>query len=660
MEPKARIKYLSQLIKKLNNEYYVKNNSLVTDEVFDAYLRELINLEKEFPELVLANSPTQKVGGTRANGFEKIIHNKPMLSLSNAFSEEEVIEFIEKINKNGKITNFVCEPKIDGLAVSLYYHQGQLVKAATRGDGITGEDVTENVKMIKSIPKMIKYDDDLEVRGEIYMSRSAFNQINIMRKKTGEKLFQNPRNAASGSLRQLNPKVVAERQLDMFAYTFVDANQKGFNSHYDSLMMLKKLGFVINPLVVKVQSVNEVLKKIENLSNQRKQLNYDIDGMVIKVDYFEQQLLLGTTSKYPKWAIAYKFPAEEVITQLKDIILTVGRTGQITPNAVLEPVLVAGSIVGRATLHNEDYIQNKDIRINDWVVIRKAGDVIPEVVSVKKELRKNTKIFTMPSKCPICNQPIKRIEGKADYFCVNSNCDKKYIGALAHFASRDAMNIEGFGERICEYLYNEGYLHRVDDIYRLSKHYHKLINETGFGEKSVNNLLQSIENSKNRSLANLLYALGIKNVGIKTAKDLAKYYKNMEKFLMTSQTELEEIPEIGRIIAKNIMDYISNAENIKLINNLYDLGINMVYQEINIDKKSPFYDKKIVITGSLTAYTRSQLKQLLEERGALVSDAISSQTDILICGENAGSKLIKAQNWGIKIMNEDELKELLA
>lgn len=660
MKPEDRIKYLSDLVEKLNHEYYVNNNSLVADEVFDAYLKELISLEKAYPNLKSPNSPTQKVGGLKAKEFKKINHQSPMLSLSNAFTEIEVKDFITKVMQKEKIDDFVCEPKIDGLAVSLFYQQGKLVKAATRGDGITGEDVTENIKMIKSIPVTIPYLKNLEVRGEVYMRRSVFNRLNQIRKEKGEKIFQNPRNAAAGSLRQLDPKIVLERELDMFIYTLVDAIQHDINSHYDSLMKLKEWGFAVNPLIVKVKNDVETINFIEKLGAERKQLDYDIDGAVIKVDNFKMQLLIGSTSKYPKWAIAYKFPAEEVVTRLLNIILTVGRTGQITPNAVLEPVLVAGSVVSRATLHNEDYIKGKDIRINDFVIIRKAGDVIPEVVAVKKELRDKVTEFKMPATCPICKQPIKRKKDQADYFCVNPDCDKKYIGALVHFASRDAMNIDGLGEQICEYLYNEGYLLCVDDIYKLKNHYQQLIHLTGFGEKSINNLLNAIEVSKDRSLANLLYGLGIKNVGIKTAKDLAKYFKTMDNLLITNQEELESIPEIGNIIANNILEYINNKENIKLIKNLQKLNINMQYEGITINSESPFYQKKVVITGTLTSYKRSQLKDILEANGALVNDAVSSQTDILICGLDAGSKLEKAQQLGIYIMDETELNKLLS
>jgi len=660
MKPEDRIKYLRDLVEKLNHEYYVNNNSLVADEVFDAYLKELISLEKAYPNLKSPNSPTQKVGGLKAKEFKKINHQSPMLSLSNAFTEMEVKDFVTKVMQKEKNDGFVCEPKIDGLAVSLFYQQGKLVKAATRGDGITGEDVTENVKMIKSIPVTIPYLKDLEVRGEVYMRRSVFNYLNHTRKEKGEKIFQNPRNAAAGSLRQLDPKIVLDRKLDMFIYTLVDSVQHGINSHYDSLMKLKEWGFAVNPLIVKVKNDVEIIDFIKKLGTERKQLDYDIDGAVIKVDDFKMQLLIGSTSKYPKWAIAYKFPAEEVVTRLLNIILTVGRTGQITPNAVLEPVLVAGSVVSRATLHNEDYIKGKDIRINDFVIIRKAGDVIPEVVAVKNELRDKVTEFKMPATCPICKQPIKRKINQADYFCVNPDCDKKYIGALVHFASRDAMNIDGLGEQICEYLYNEGYLLRVDDIYKLKNHYQQLIHLTGFGEKSINNLLNAIEVSKDRSLANLLYGLGIKNVGIKTAKDLAKYFKTMENLLITNQGELESIPEIGNIIANNILEYINNKENIKLIKNLQKLNINMQYEGITINPESPFYQKKVVITGTLTSYKRSQLKDVLEANGALVNDAVSSQTDILICGLNAGSKLEKAQQLGIYIMDETELNKLLS
>ena len=647
-----RMNEIIDIINKANYEYYALDNPTITDQEYDRYMQELIKIEKEHPDWVKEDSPTKRVGGEVISQFKKIIHEKPMLSLSNVFNEDEIRQFDERIKKEVN-PNYVCELKIDGLSVSLLYKKGKLVRGATRGDGVAGEDITHNVKTIKSIPLVINKPIDVEVRGEIYMSKKSFNELNQKRAMNNEELLANPRNAAAGSVRQLDSKIAASRKLDCFIYHLPNPNDYGIKTHYEALQFMKDLGFVVNPNIELVKNIDEVLKYIDKWTINRDNLPYEIDGIVIKTNDFKQQELLGFTSKYPKWATAYKFPALEVLTKLKDIKFTVGRTGQVTPNAILEPVRLMGSTISRATLHNEDYVLAKHIKIGDIVSIRKAGDVIPEVVEVKKERRNGTEIdFKMIDNCPICNS--KLIKKDSAYYCVNDDCDKKKIENLIHFVSRDAMYIEGFGESIVEDFYNMGYLKSIVDFYELKQYKEKLMELEGFGSKSINNLLQSIEKSKQNSLERLLFGLGIRYVGSKTAKILAKKYLNIDNLMQASYDDLMNVKDVGEAIAKSVVEYFEN--NKQLIINLKEHNINMSYLgKINVNEN--FIGKTFVLTGTLSTITRNDAKNKIEELGGNVSGSVSKKTDFVIVGENPGSKYDNAVKLGITIWNEQEFLE---
>lgn len=644
-----RMNEIIDLLNKANYEYYILDNPTLTDQEYDRYMQELIKIESSHPEWVRDDSPTRRVGNEVISEFKKIVHEKPMLSLSNVFNEDEIRNFDEKIKKEVN-PNYVCELKIDGLSVSLLYKDGKLVRGATRGDGITGEDITHNVKTIKTIPLTLPKPIDIEVRGEIYMSKKSFNQLNEIRKANGEELLANPRNAAAGSVRQLDSKIAASRNLSCFIYHLPNPEDFGIKTHYESLQFMKGLGFDVNPNIELVKNIDEVLKYISKWTEKRDLLPYEIDGIVIKINDFEQQKILGFTSKYPKWATAYKFPALEVLTKLKDIVFTVGRTGQVTPNAVLEPVRLMGSVISRATLHNEDYVLTKHIKIGDIVAIRKAGDVIPEVVSVKKERRTGfEQNFKMITTCPICGSQL--IKKDSSYYCTNDDCDKKKIETLIHFVSRDAMYIDGFGDRIIEDFYNMGYLNSIIDFYELYKHKEELMELEGFGSKSINNLLASIEDSKNNSLERLLFGLGIRYVGSKTAKILARYYGNIDNLMMATYEELLSIKDIGEAIAQSVVDYF--ASNKQIISSLKEHGINMNYLG-KITVNDNFNKKTFVLTGTLLNITRNEAKEKIEELGGNVSGSVSKKTDVVIVGKNPGSKYSDALKLGITIWNEDE------
>ena len=647
-----RMNELIELIKKANYEYYVNDNPSITDQEYDRYMQELIKIEQLHPEWIKDDSPTKRVGGEVVSEFKKIVHEKPMLSLSNVFNEDDVRQFDERIKK--EVTpNYVCELKIDGLSVSLLYKNGKLIRGATRGDGVTGEDITHNVKTIKSIPLVINKPIDIEVRGEIYMSKKSFNDLNKKRAINNETLLANPRNAAAGSVRQLDSKVAASRNLDCFIYHLPNPEDYNIKTHHEALNFMKSLGFTVNPNIELVKNIDEVLKYIDKWTKKRDELPYEIDGIVIKTNDIKQQQILGFTSKYPKWATAYKFPALEVLTKLKDIKFTVGRTGQVTPNAVLEPVRLMGSIISRATLHNEDYVLAKHIKIGDIVSIRKAGDVIPEVVEVKNDRRNGTEIpFKMIHNCPMCNS--KLVKKDSAYYCINENCDRKNIENLIHFVSRDAMYIEGFGDNIVEDFYNMGYLKSVVDFYELKKYKEELMELEGFGNKSINNLLSNIEKSKENSLERLLFGLGIRYVGAKTAKILAKKYKNIEDLINAKYEDLLEIKDVGERIAQSVIDYFEN--NLNLINNLKLHGINMKY--LGKENVNDFFlDKTFVLTGTLSTITRSDAKLKIEELGGNVSGSVSKKTDYVIVGENPGSKYNEALKLGITIWHEKEFLE---
>ncbi len=644
-----RMNEIIDILNKANYEYYVLDNPTITDQEYDRYMQELIRIEENHPEWIRDDSPTKRVGGEVISEFKKIVHEKPMLSLSNVFNEDEVRLFDEKIRKEVN-PNYVCELKIDGLSVSLLYKKGKLVRGATRGDGVTGEDITHNVKTIKSVPLVINKPIDIEVRGEIYMSKKSFNALNKKRAMNNEVLLANPRNAAAGSVRQLDSKVAASRNLDCFIYNLPNPADYGIKTHYESLQFMKDLGFVINPNIELVSNIDDVLKYIDKWTLNREKLPYEIDGIVIKTNDFKQQELLGFTSKYPKWATAYKFPALEVLTKLKDIKFTVGRTGQVTPNAVLEPVRLMGSIISRATLHNEDYVLSKHIKIGDIVSIRKAGDVIPEVVEVKKERRNGSEIdFKMIHNCPICNS--KLVKKDSSYYCVNDKCDKKKIENLIHFVSRDAMYIEGFGDNIVEDFYNMGYLKSVVDFYELKNYKEELMELEGFGNKSINNLLSNIEKSKSNSLERLLFGLGIRYVGSKTAKILAKNYLNIDALMQASYDDLIKVKDIGDVIAKSVVEYFKN--NFQLIEELKKHNINMSYLG-KIDVNENFVGKNFVLTGTLSSITRNEAKSKIEELGGNVNGSVSKKTDYVIVGENPGSKYDDAVNLGINIWTEED------
>ena len=651
---------LIDIINEADYNYHTLDNPTITDQEYDKYLRELFEIEEAHPDWIEENSPTQHAGGKIIEGFEKVNHKIPMMSLSDVFSESELITFDERIRKEGINPEYMCELKIDGLSVSLLYEKGKLVRAATRGDGVTGEDITHNVKTIKTVPLKLKEPVDIEVRGEIFMHKKTLEDLNRVRQENGMPLLQNCRNAAAGSIRQLDSKVAAKRKLDTFIYHLPDPEDYGLTTHEDAINYMKKLGFKTNPNNRLVNNINEVIEFIEEKGKERKDLSYDIDGVVIKVNSISDQKKLGYTAKYPKWATAYKFPAEEVLTKLTDIIFTVGRTGQITPNAVLEPVIVAGSTISRATLHNEDYVVEKDLKIGDIVSIRKAGDVIPEVVERKIERRTGKeKDFVMIKNCPMCNTPLVKKGDQVDYFCPNEKCPARKVEGLIHFTSRDAMNITGLGDRIMEDFYNFHFIGNIADIYSLKEHKEDLIRLEGYGEKSINNLLDSIEESKKNSLERLIFALGIPHVGAKTAKILAIHYETMDRFKNASVEELTSIPDIGETIAKSIKDYFDNDHNSAIVEELKEIGLNMEYTGPKVEKDENFSNKTFVLTGSLEIFTREEAEELIENFGGKTSSSVSKKTSVVIVGANPGSKFKKAQELGIEIWTEKEFSEKL-
>ena len=654
---KLRMDELIDIINKASLEYYVNDSPSISDQEYDDFYSELLRLEEKYPELKRLDSPTHRVGGEALNSFSKVTHEKPMLSFDDIFNEDEVVLFDERIRKTCSNPSYTLEPKMDGLSGSLIYKEGILQRAATRGDGVIGEDITTNVKTIKSVPLTLKKPIDIEVRGEIFMSKKSFENCNKEREKNGEKLFANPRNAAAGSVRQLDSKITAKRNLDFMAYFIPNPEDYGIKTQKESIAFLSKLGFMTNKkLNGLANNPNGIITYIEDLSAKRESLPYEIDGVVLKVNSLADEAKLGTTQRVPRWGIAYKFPALEVLTTLRNIKFTVGRTGKITPNALFDPVHVAGSVVSKATLHNEDYCLEKDVRIGDIVSIRKAGDVIPEVVEVKKERRKGDELpFQMIKTCPMCNTLL--IKKDAMHFCPNDNCDSRKIEGLIHFASRDAMNIDGLGERIVEDFYNLGFIKSIPDLYKLENHKEDLIELEGFGEKSINNLLDSIENSKSNSLEKLLFALGIRHVGKKTAKILAKCYKNINNLINASEEELSNISDIGGIIAKSVRTYFSDSNNLKMIDELKELGINFNYISTMQDNKLD--GNTYVLTGTLEKYKRDELTVILENLGAKVTSSVTKKTTGVIVGDKPGSKYDKAIKLGISIIKEEDLESLI-
>lgn len=653
----SRMAYLIDVLNKANVEYYVNDNPTLSDNEYDSLMDELIKLEEKYPQLKQSNSPTTKVGNEVIAAFNKVTHPTPMFSLADVFNEDEVRDFDAKVRKEVSNPEYVCELKMDGLAVSLIYKDGKFVSAATRGNGVIGEDITHNVRTIKKLPLTLHKKVDLEVRGEIYMNKKVFNELNEKRKQENLNLFQNPRNAAAGSIRQLDSSITKERQLDIVLYHLPNTTLK---KHSETIELLKECGLPTNPNNKICKNIDEIMDYIHYWTKHRPELPYEIDGIVIKVNDLAMQKTLGYTVKYPKWAVAYKFPAETVITRLDDIVCTVGRTGQITPNAVLEPIKVAGSTIRRATLHNYQYISDKDLRIGDYVYLHKAGDVIPEVVGPVKERRVNElESYVMIDKCPICGAKLEESASKIDLYCPNEHCPARKVNSLIHFISRGCMNIDGLGESIVEDFYNMGIIKDITDIYKLKDKKEELIELEGFGSKSVSNLLISIENSKNNSLENLLNGLGINGIGAKTAKILAKRYETMDNLMNASSEELEQIKDIGSTLSNNISNYFDNPKNRILIHELKDIGINMEYKGEKIIQDEAFTNKKFVLTGTISFLSRDELKKIIEDRGGEVSGSVSKKTDVVIAGENPGSKYDKAKSLNIPIWDEVSLRNYL-
>lgn len=654
---KERYDELIKLIEKANYDYYTLDNPTVTDREYDNWMSELLDIEERHPEIKRKDSPSEKIGGEVISEFKKVEHKIGMFSISDVFNDSEIVAFDERIRKEFPNPSYVCELKIDGLAVSLQYEKGILKRAATRGNGLVGEDITHNVKTIGTIPLRLNKPVDIEVRGEIYMPLKAFNELNEKRLKNGEPIFQNPRNAAAGSIRQLDSSVAKSRKLDAFLYHVPETDKK---THYEALMELKELGFIVNPNIRLVKNIDEILDYINEWTARRGELPYDIDGIVIKVNDIHMQRELGFTAKYPRWVIAYKFPAEDVKTRLTDIVCTVGRTGQITPNAVFDPVKVMGSTIRRATLHNGDYIKEKNLKIGDNIFVHKAGDVIPEVVGPCLEDRTgNEREFVMPDKCPICGASLVLTDSGIDLKCPNDLCPARNIESLIHFCDRKAMNIEGLGERIIEDFYNMKFITSIIDIYNIKDRKEELIELEGFGDKSVNKLLDNIEKSKENSLEKLLFAIGISGIGEKNAKILAKKFMNIDNLMNASLEDLTNISDVGPILANSIYNFFRNEDNIKLINDLKNIGMNMNYLGAQIKENEELLNKRIVVTGTLKKYTRDEIQNLIELNGGLWSTSVTKKTYAVIVGENPGSKYDKAKELNIPIWTEEDFDKVI-
>ncbi|HPT62017.1 MAG TPA: NAD-dependent DNA ligase LigA [Bacillota bacterium] len=662
MEKKAaqlKIEKLRELINYHNYRYYVLDDPEVSDAEYDSLMKELEALEREYPDLITPDSPTQRVGGAVLSGFQVVTHAIPLLSLANAYSQEELDSFDRRVRELlSSPPRYTAELKIDGLAISLLYRDGVFIRGATRGDGQTGEDITNNLRTIRSIPLKLREPlaGDLEVRGECYMDKRAFEQLNKAQEEKGEKLFANPRNAAAGSLRQLDPKVTSERQLNVFLYGLGYSDALPPDSHYEMLQWLSSLGFRTNPETQVFDSIDGVKEFIQYWHEKRESLPYDIDGIVVKVDSRVQQELLGTTAKSPRWAVAYKFPAMQKTTKVEDIIVQVGRTGAVTPLAILEPVFIAGSTVSRASLHNEDYVKEKDIRIGDTVVIQKAGDIIPEVVRSVPELRDGSeRVFQMPQSCPACGTRLVREAGEAVWRCDNSQCPAKLVEGLVYFASRDALDIEGMGPAVVQQLVDAGLVKNPADIFKLTKE--QLLGLDRFGERSAAKLVASIEEAKGRGLARLLTALGILHVGTQTAASLAAYFGSMEKLVTATEDQLAQVPDIGPVVASSISAFFQNPKNIQLIEELKKLGVKM--DEPKQSRGEAFSGKTFVVTGTLSQFSRKEAKDAIESLGGKTTESVSKNIDYLVVGEKPGSKLDKARELGISILDEQQFIDML-
>ncbi|MBE7346600.1 NAD-dependent DNA ligase LigA [Staphylococcus epidermidis] len=651
---KKRVEKLHDLLNQYSYEYYVQDNPSVPDSEYDKLLHELIEIEEKYPEFKSTDSPTVRVGGEAQSSFEKVNHDTPMLSLGNAFNEEDLRKFDQRIRDSIGQVEYMCELKTDGLAVSLKYENGRFVQGLTRGDGTTGEDITENLRTIHAIPLKIKEPLNFEVRGEAYMPRRSFIHLNNEKEQNGEQPFANPRNAAAGSLRQLDSKLAAKRKLSVFLYSVNDLTEFNATTQSEALEELDQLGFKTNQERERVSDIEGVLNYIEKWTSKRESLSYDIDGIVIKVNDLSQQEEMGYTQKSPRWAIAYKFPAEEVITKLLDIELSIGRTGVVTPTAILEPVKVAGTTVSRASLHNEDLIHERDIRIGDSVVIKKAGDIIPEVVKSILDRRPNeSEIYHMPTHCPSCGHELVRIEGEVALRCINPKCQAQLIEGLIHFVSRQAMNIDGLGTKIIHQLYENQLIKDVADIFYLKEE--DLLPLERMGKKKVDNLLLAIEKSKERSLEHLLFGLGIRHLGVKASQVLAERYETMDQLFKVTESELIEIQDIGDKLAQSVVTYLENSDIRSLIEKLSNKNVNMSYKGIKtteIDGHPDFSGKTIVLTGKLEQMTRNEASEWLKMQGAKVTNSVTKSTDIVIAGEDAGSKLAKAEKYGTEIWTE--------
>ncbi len=657
-----RIDYLRKELEKHNKLYYENDAPVISDFEYDAMLRELEKLEEEFPIYALPDSPTKHVGGRVNEKFSKVTHKNLMKSLGDVFSKEEVLDFLKRVRQSveGEDLSFVVERKIDGLSVSVEYENGRLVRASTRGDGAVGEDITENALTIRNLPKTIDPSISyLEVRGEVYMPFEVFLRVNEQAELEGEKTFANPRNAAAGSLRQLNSKITAERELSIFVFNIQEIRGKEFTEHADTLRFLTSLGFEASPGFIECKTDEEIWSAIEEIGESRGNLSYGIDGAVIKVNEIALRTRLGETAKVPRWAIAYKYPPEEKKTRLLSVEVTVGRTGKLTPVAVLEPVHLAGTTVSKATLNNADFIAEKDVRVGDMVVVRKAGEIIPEIVSVDVSLRpKDAVPFTMPSVCPACGEKVFRSEGEAALRCLNEQCPAQIYRAMMHFVSKDAMNIDGMGPSMINVLLASDLIHDVADIYTLSEKKEALRSLDRMGDSSVSNLLSSIEDSKSRPLSRLIAALGIRNVGVVAARALAKAFGSMEKLMQATVLELAALPDFGMITAQSVEDFFAKESNRQLIEKLKQNGVNML-EESSGEQNSAWAGKVFVLTGTLPNYSRSEASEIILSLGGSVSSSVSKNTSYVLAGESAGSKLTKAQNLGITILSEEDFNKMV-
>lgn len=660
-EAEIQIKELREKLEYYANKYYDEDSPEITDYEYDMMMNTLKALEKEFPQFITLSSLTQKVGGHIKDGFKEVTHEVPLQSLQDIFSFDELEDFDNKIKKQAIEENekleYVVETKIDGLSVALEYIDGIFVRGATRGNGLIGEDITDNLRTIKSIPKVLNKKETITVRGEVFIGTKEFEKLNEEQEILGKNLFANARNAAAGSLRQLDSKITAQRPLDIYIFNVQKWDENPYNSHYEQLIYLEELGFNVNPVKIQCKNYKEVISAIEKIGEDRENLSFGIDGAVIKVDSLSFREKLGTTYKTPKWAIAYKYPPEAKETIVKDIICQVGRTGAITPMAILEPVKLAGSTISKTTLHNEDFIKERDLKIGDTVIVQKQGDVIPEVIKVVKEKRTgNEKEYVMPNKCPVCGAPAIREEGEVAIRCIGIECPAQLLRSIVHFVSKEGMDIDGLGYKIVEQLIDKKLIENISDIYFLE--FEQIASLKKNGKKFAQNLIDSIEKSKEQELFHLITALGIRQVGIKAAKVLAKKYKNIDNLISASLESLSMVDDIGEITANNIYDFFRQEQTIDIINKLKSAGVNMSEnEEDNLDNR--FEGKVFVLTGSLEEYTRTEAGNIIEKYGGKTSSSVSKKTDYVLAGEDSGSKLIKAQQLGVAIISEQDFKEMI-